>query len=395
VTALRKLQEFPLADAVKLLNTSLDDPEQQVREAAYDTLFNMNGKQEVCDTLLLFAKKAVNRKDQGEVAAPLLAVLLASSVPAARRETGELLDKITTTQHGVLVVETLADELGRHGTERDVMVLAKLSKTRTFAEHFGIRRAVVGALTQIPKTQALGALIEMLEAVKGEALADASEHLTQVTGQIFGMDAAAWQRWWKDEHEHYEYPKRVKQAPYRSVALDMAGTYYGLPLFAERLVFVLDTSGSMQGPRITAAKRELVRAIAGLPEHVQFGIVIFNSTVQTWQKQLVPATEQSKKAATTFVNSQEVHSNTFSYDALEAAFHFDTEAIYFLSDGAPTGGKIVAPVDIVAAISAENKIRRISLYTIGIGAGIPGGPLDTFLRSLAEENLGLYRRVDN
>jgi hypothetical protein len=73
---------------------------------------------------------------------------------------------------------------------------------------------------------------------------------------------------------------------------------------------------------------------------------------------------------------------------------FDTEAIYFLSDGAPHGGKITAPVDIVAAISAANKTRRISIYTIGIGAGIPGGPLDLFLKTLAEQNLGLYRRVD-
>ena len=74
---------------------------------------------------------------------------------------------------------------------------------------------------------------------------------------------------------------------------------------------------------------------------------------------------------------------------------FDTEAIYFLSDGAPTAGKIVAPADIVAAIAAQNRIRRISVYTVGIGAGFPGSPLDAFLKALAERNLGVYRRIDN
>jgi hypothetical protein len=91
---------------------------------------------------------------------------------------------------------------------------------------------------------------------------------------------------------------------------------------------------------------------------------------------------------------QSTHSNTASYDAVETALSFDTEAIYFLSDGAPHGGKIAAPVDIVAAISAINRSRRVSIYTIGIGAGIPGGPLDLFLKTLAEQNFGLYRRID-
>ena len=86
--------------------------------------------------------------------------------------------------------------------------------------------------------------------------------------------------------------------------------------------------------------------------------------------------------------------NTASYDALEAAFAYDTEAIYFLSDGAPTSGKILAPLDIIAAITTANKVRRITIYTIGVAPGFPGSPTDAFLKTLAEENFGQYRRVD-
>jgi hypothetical protein len=41
-----------------------------------------------------------------------------------------------------------------------------------------------------------------------------------------------------------------------------------------------------------------------------------------------------------------------------------------------------------------NRPRRESIYTIGIGPGLPGGPLEVFLNALAEQNLGIYRRVD-
>ena len=304
-------------------------------------------------------------------------------------------ETVVGSKNGVEVLITLADELGAHRAVADVPPLVRLSKTKSFANHFGLRRAVVAALAKIPDRQALGALIEMLPQLGGEAGADAIEHLTQVTQQIFAANSDAWARWWDDNRDSFEYPTRSIQTPYRQASLEGAsGNYYGLPLFAQRLVFVLDTSGSMNGQRIEAAKRELTRAIGGLPEHAHFGVVVFNGNVSVWQRRLVAATESAKKTAMHYVSAQATHSNTASYDALEAAMEFDTEAIYFLSDGAPYGGKITAPVDIVAAISAANKTRRISIYTIGIGAGIPGGPLDMFLKTLAEQNLGLYRRVD-
>ena len=53
-----------------------------------------------------------------------------------------------------------------------------------------------------------------------------------------------------------------------------------------------------------------------------------------------------------------------------------------------------APDEIVNLISEGNRTRRESIYTVGIGVGMPNNPFDVFLRSLAEENFGTYRRVD-
>jgi hypothetical protein len=90
----------------------------------------------------------------------------------------------------------------------------------------------------------------------------------------------------------------------------------------------------------------------------------------------------------------EADAMTASYDALEAALRFDAEAIYFLTDGAPHGGKVSAPADIVQMITRANYSRRVSINTIGIGVGAAGGLFDEFLSVLAKQNWGVYRRVD-
>jgi hypothetical protein len=48
----------------------------------------------------------------------------------------------------------------------------------------------------------------------------------------------------------------------------------------------------------------------------------------------------------------------------------------------------------VRVITGMNRSKRESIYAIGIAAGMPGSPMDTFLKTLATENYGAYRRVD-
>jgi Ca-activated chloride channel family protein len=171
-------------------------------------------------------------------------------------------------------------------------------------------------------------------------------------------------------------------------------SYYGLAIHARRVVFVIDISGSMQGARIAAAKRELAGAVQALPEDREFNILAYNQAVGVWQPSLVRATDANKQNATRFVAYLNATGHTATYDAIDAAFRFDVEAVYFLTDGEPTTGKFVAPRDILEAVSQGNRRRRISIYAVGVGPGAAGSPLDTFLKMLAEQNFGLYRRVD-
>ena len=159
------------------------------------------------------------------------------------------------------------------------------------------------------------------------------KYLSAVTGQRLLENSQAWIEWWDKNKETFVMPLPAARTPVTSVASDDTPSYYGVPIYAQKLVFVLDTSGSMRGFRLAAAQRELIDTINKLHDDDQFAIVVFNSSVNAWQKRMVPATAASKKAAATFVNNQETHFNTASYDALEAAFNFDAEAIFFLSDG--------------------------------------------------------------
>ena len=99
---------------------------------------------------------------------------------------------------------------------------------------------------------------------------------------------------------------------------------------------------------------------------------------------------------TRVVLEQEARNNTASYDALEAAFELDPEAIYFLSDGAPRGGKIDAPGEIVSSLSGFNRVRRVSIHSIGIDtkSDTSVNPFARFMKALADANWGIYKAVD-
>jgi VWA domain-containing protein len=396
VKAIRQLQAYPLVEAAKLaMGTGFNDESQQVRAATYETLLKFSASQEICDYFLDLLHRQARRGDLTEKSVPMLAALLASPVDEIDLGTRDLLDSVLyKNKQGELFVTELADQLGAHSSDDSVPPLIKLSKSQLFANHFGVRRAVVDALVRLDRLSAVAELIRFLADVHGEARADILKYLTAITGQNFLNDSKAWAVWWRQNQDTFVLPPPNARVVAQIAEPDTA-YYYGLPIYAQKLVFVLDTSGSMsQFNRLEAAKRELSDAIRGLNEESQFAIVIFNNSVDVWQHKLVPANALNKRVATAYVQSQMARLNTASYDALEAAFSFDAEAIFFLSDGEPTSGKFVAPVDIINVISVQNRSRRESIYTIGLAPGLPESPLEWFMKTLAEQNAGQYRRVD-
>ena len=389
------LEQYPTAESARLLSEhGLTSPYDDVRHASYRTLLGEADKQEVCDVLAANVEKSLRKQSASPATCGMLGVLLASELDPIKAETTELLSLAAKQPSpGWEVLTGLADELGLEGDDRSIKSLVKLSEHPLFGQVFAARRAVVQALRRIERPEAIDALIEILGRAPGEVRGDIAKHLTAISGQPHALDAERWRSWWKANREKFTSRSLRPQPDYGPLYAAAPSRYYGLPIYAQSVVFVLDTSGSMSGLRLAAAQRELLQAIASLPAGVGFNVLVFNTGVVPWRTEITLATPEAKTEAAAFVMLQQAAGNTWTYDALVAALAYNAEAIYFLTDGEPFGGTLSEPISIVAAMTALNRSRRVTINAIGVGVGLAGSPFDLFLSSLAAQNYGEYRRV--
>jgi von Willebrand factor type A domain len=393
VAAVRKLEEYPIVDAAKvLLLQGLTNDNEDVRQASFDTLVKFKDSQDVCSFLQAEVTKDLKRRQVDLGTSAALGVLLSSESPEVQKNAQQILDKADSSPVGPQLLVTLVDELGIQGDETSLSSLLKLGNLSLFKSKFGCRRALVQALTRIHQPEAVDTLLKILEVAGGETRNDIVQYFTSLSGQSLDNDDG-WRKWWNENRTTFQFPPSDRKTAARADRPSVP-TYYGLPLYGTKIVFVIDTSTSMRGGRIVAAQRELIRAIRDLSTGVHFNVVAFNNRALAWRKELEPTSKESKAAATLFVQEQFLGPGTASYDALEAALTFDTESIYFLTDGSPVGGKINQPDEIISVISKTNRVRRVTINTIGIGVGAEGNRFDSFLKTLAAQNFGTYRRVD-
>ena len=161
-----------------------------------------------------------------------------------------------------------------------------------------------------------------------------------------------------------------------------------------KLVFVIDTSGSMTGlTGSSAAKRELSDAIRNLSENTQFAIVVFNGTVDVWQQKLVPANEANKKAAIVYVQSQMARA---SYRVVRCAgngLHFRRRGDLLFVRWRTDQRQISWPRSTSSTSSRPATAAGASRSTRS--ASLPAcrtAPMEWFMKTLAEQNCGPYRR---
>jgi hypothetical protein len=394
IAALKLLEEFPTGEAAELVYvTLLDDKTDEVRRAAIAFLAAWRDRDEVTGKLLQRMSASTQKDGMDIRAAGALEAVSATENDDVRNQIVVYLDEtLGTPQANLLLLHTMIDERAARGEPEEILrMLTLFTRARFFDQNFGYRRCLVQGLMQVKDKEGITQLIELLPRFKGLVQFDVVTHLVAATGQNFGDDAAKWKAWWaanRDGKEPTEKPKILPTGSYGKF-----GDYYGIPICAKRVVFVLDTSLSMRGPKIDAAKTELIRAIKELPKEVFFDVIAFDNTVRVWRPELVQATEQLKQMAVNVVIEQPLKFKTCSYDALEAAFGLEPEAIYFLSDGAPFGGKIDDPKEIITAISGWNRVRRISLHSIGVATN-ESKVLEQFMKGLAEGNWGVFKAVN-
>jgi hypothetical protein len=402
VSRLRTIADVEAAKVIVLLG--LADSATEVRRLAYRTLFAWKDDRQIAPFLLKALNKESRAKKQGtSLFVPVAAVLLASELPDTKRDLTKFLGIYAASPEGKAALIAVADELAAQAEqssddqsaddESSLASLRPMTELKCFADSFAVRRAVVQAIARIRRPEAIDLLLALLPKLDGEVRGDVLRRLAAVAGQWLGSDPKAWIAWWQKNKKGFKFPPESHNSLSSAELARGPASFYGLAILARRAVFVIDISGSMAGQRLAAAQKELISAIDGLPEDASFNMVAFSDRAIIWRKSLVAASSQSKQAADKWVYSLRAGGHTAAYDALEAAFGFDAEAVYFLSDGQPNAGKIPMPLAIIAAVTQTNHTRRISIYTIGIIPGLAGSPLEEFMTQLAAKNFGLYRRV--
>ncbi|MEM8886332.1 MAG: VWA domain-containing protein [Planctomycetota bacterium] len=207
-------------------------------------------------------------------------------------------------------------------------------------------------------------LIELVESdARMRTRHEAALALESISGKKFELDASRWRRWWKEKNDE------IKPGT-RSVA-----RYYSFGVYSDRVLFIVDMSGSMNWPfsgrrpkRIEVARQQLAKAIKGLPKRSLFNLMVYSSSVRIWQKKELEASEKNVARALNWAQKRmaEPDGDTHTYDALEKAFaknpHFDT--IYLLSDGNPSHGDYKEPEGVIASVNVWNRYRQARVYTI-------------------------------
>lgn len=294
-----------------------------------------------------------------------------------------------------------ADSLPRLLDDRDEPVVGAM---RTLLEDVSptVRRIAARCAGEMKLEALVPWIIERLKDQRLAVRHEAYLALVAITGVKLGHDPDAWVKWWKD--------REVNEGKTVTVA-----EYYGFGIYSDRVLFLVDTSGSMSWPwrvepkRIEVARRELGRVLADLSEDTLFNVIAFSDRVRAWQsRKEVDATKANVEKAVRWIEkSFEADGETWTWAALKEAFEKNAEfdTIYLLSDGMPSDGDLVSPEGLVCQVREWNRYRRATVNTIGLtlerlDLGRPNRNEDLpamkqFLKTLAAATGGESRIVTN
>jgi HEAT repeat protein len=396
------------------LEEQLGNGEFQVRLAAADGLQRM-GTEASAEPLIA----ALQREQRDIVIEALIGALRAGYARHLKNQKAgpdKAEEPTELPESSRLAVRAAIQALGRTTWRADMTLIAFLDDFRS--------RETVPALIDVlqrfkdrPEDVQSGKLSGLL-------LHRAHEVLIGMTGAVFPADRVdKWREFWEKEGA------ALTIATKRDAAARGPGTVsqglFGIPVQGTRVVFIVDLSRSMtfampkaipagevpdQIPsRLDIAKRELRRAVDGMPEVSSFNVVTFNGNpkAKTWSKDLLKASPVNKERFRTFVDDMRADGGTNLWAGLEEAlkmkslaygdrYESSLDEVFIVSDGAPTVGDVVDPVEILRLVTETNRFSRVRINTIFITSPNEENPRGAtmtpteLMQRLAEQNGGRF-----
>ena len=365
--------------------------------------------------------------DPGVELVPTLIELLRDAEPNVRIAAANAMGK---------ALQPHVDEsLGRQPTGATLalrdQVLTKLEELLVRDQIWQVRSAAAFSLAILKCKPVVPALIRGLDAElqrkkdPWEMDVRLDRLLEGLTGQsVVRGSVAPWKDFWAREGATFTVRPATKPGD-AAPAADKYERFFDLQVESDRVLFVLDFSGSMAEPvqlqaRTTGAApgvkttkaalvtSELKKLILSLPDGALVNLVVFGDEVRIWRQEgnrpaLVRLDDETRDDLLgNFLDNLRPSGSTNLYGALETALGFGDrglydkyyaagfDTLYVISDGAPTAGKIVDKDEIRRRVREANNLRKIAIHCITFG-----DRNDTdFLRPMAEENGGRHIHVE-
>jgi Ca-activated chloride channel family protein len=178
------------------------------------------------------------------------------------------------------------------------------------------------------------------------------------------------------------------------------------------MVFVLDTSGSMRGPKMEQARKALKYCLDNLGSTDRFGLINFATTVNRYEDKLLEANSEQLSKAKKWVEELEATGGTAINDALASALELRSKeegrsfTVVFFTDGQPTIGE--TDVEKIVKNTLAKNTTNTRIFTFGVGDDVNATMLDqladktralsTYVRPAEDiENKvsGLYSKISN
>ncbi len=168
--------------------------------------------------------------------------------------------------------------------------------------------------------------------------------LREASGLSYGVVRDRWIRWAEGLDDGWKREAATQGGKSGKEADAGSTTFYGLRLDSDRLVFMVDMSGSMWDKNGATSRKaqvevELAKALRSLPETAMFNVIPYANDPGPWEKELVPATKRNVEKAVQWFERNTQRGRGDLWRALVPALRDPSiDTVVILSDGAPSGG---------------------------------------------------------
>jgi HEAT repeat protein len=282
-----------------------------------------------------------------------------------------------------------ARAIGRLGSPEAIPVLNQKLATCSWP----VLVEVASALGEIPDTRSIPGLINRLKIEKGRFRLDLVHALSSIAGEQKGGKAEDWDAWWRtagssftvDDSRSKAFREKVRV---QDVIIPALGYFYNLPIYSDRICFVIDTSNSMAGDRIASLRSNLRDTLLQMQKgKVSYNIVDFGGRVEIMTRTGLTSDPGKgvKRAA-----EMNLSVGTRSFDGLECGALLDeVDTLFFLSDGKPTVSEIDPWDEIRRALSLLHRQRPLAFFAVEFNMAGNTVPMV----NMTDENSGLYQAI--